>query len=247
MNWIDWLKNRYVQTVAAFVIGGFAGVAFYPTKTIEERVYEETKEHYESVLEETKKTHSEESSKLQEQLTQSEQSSKEFKEEVSRNISSLKTENSELRQSQKRRKFKLIKPDGTIIEKEYEESQSSEVTSVVTEVREEFNRKVSSIENKWKTIHQERVKELKKQFEEELAKKETQIIEKEKIVEKEKITTINEKKFRVESGVTTDKTLYVYSSYPLWGPFTVGGGFSAGGSTSNIDFGEARVGVGISF
>ena len=242
------LKNKYSQLVLAFILGGFIAYAFYPTKTVEERVYEETKERFESVLEETKKTYEAEKKKIQEELSQTEKSSKEYREVVSKKIQSLTTENRELRKSQKKSKFKLIKPDGTIIEKEYEESQSEEISSIVTEVREEFNRKVSSIEDKWKTIHKTRIEELKKKFQEELEKKETQVVVNEKIVEKEKKTKVNEKKWRPEIGVTTDKNLYIHTTYPLWGPIFVGGGVSASGTdASNLDFGDGRIGLGIQF
>lgn len=242
------LKNRYIQLVIAFVVGGFIAYSFYPTKSIEERIYEETKERFESTLEETRSVHEKQQKKLEDRLTQEEQSSKEYREEVSRRVQSLTTENRELRQSQKKKRFKIVKPDGTIIEREYEESQSSEVSSVVTEVREEFDRKVSSIESKWKKIHRTRVEQLKKEFEEELSKKETKVIVKEKIVEKEKIVKVNEKKWRPEIGVTTDKNLYIHTTYPLWGPIFIGGGVSAGGTDmSDLNFGDGRVGVGIQF
>lgn len=248
MNPVALLKNRYAQLVAAFVVGGFVAYSFYPTKTLEERIYKETQERYESVLEETRNIYEKQKQELVQRLQYEENSSKEFREETSKKLESLTVENRELRQSQKKQKFKLIKPDGTIIEKEYEASQSEEVSSVVTEVRAEFDRKVASIEDKWKKIHRERVERLQKEFEEELSKKETAVVEKEVIVEKEKTVKVSEKKWRPEVGVTTDKNIYVHTTYPLWGPIFIGGGVSVGGTgVSNLDFGDARVGVGIQF
>lgn len=244
---MKWLKNRYVQISAAFVIGGFLGYTFYPTKSIEERIRVEVNEEYKSTLELYHSAYQSTNEKLQEQLTETEKSSKEFKEETNKKVNILTTENRQLKQKVKKRKFKLIKPDGTIIEREFEESDTQETSSVVTSIKEEFTRKVSQIESKWKKIHVDRIKALKTKFEEELKKKETKTVIKEKIVEKEKIVKVNEKKFRPEIGINNDKDIYLHGTYPLWGPFFLGGGVSGGGSLDKVEFGDVRVGVGIEF
>lgn len=240
---IEWAKNRYVQIVVAFILGGFLGYTFYPTKTVEERSYEKAKEEFRSTIEENKQTFLEEKTKLLQQVQEEQKTSKQYKEEVNKKLTSLTTENRRLKQKVRKKKFKLVKPDGTIVEKEFEETDTDETSSVVTSIKEEFTRKVSAIETRWKKIHTKRVKELKAKFREELKKKKTETVIKEKVVTKEKIVKVNDKKLRPELGFNSDKKIYTHLSYPLWGPFILGGGFDF----DKDSFGPARLGVGIEF
>lgn len=241
---MKYLENRYVQLALAFIIGGALSALFYVPKTTETRekieILETKKVELERELDETRTN----LRQTRESLDQTVSEYKTFEEETSEKIESLRVENSKLVQSNKRKRFKLVKPDGTIIEKEYEESQSEEVTSVVTEVRKEFDTKVKSIESKWERIHKERVTKIVEEYERRLKEKKTEIVEKEVIVEREKIVKVNEKKLRTEAGYTSDKKVYGHISYPVWGPFFLGGGAA---STTDFQESEARVGIGLSW
>ena len=241
---LQFLKNKWVQLVLAFVIGAGIGVILYPSKTTEfrEKIHtlEETVKVKEKYLEENKGL----LTKITQQLEEERNSLKDFKEDTSIKIESLRTENSSLKRFAKRKKFRIVKPDGTIIEKEFEETSSEEVTSVVTEVRQEFDRKVRSIESKWKKIHKARVSEIKATYEKKLLEKDIEIRYVEKKVEREKIVQVNEKKLRTGLGYSTDNKIYTHFSYPFWGPVFVGGGFSADISGKEP---EARIGLGISW
>lgn len=241
----DLLKRREVQLVLALLLGITVGAIFYPTKRVEERVKIEVSERYELNISELKQERERLVSNYEERLDTEEKRYVEYQEEVSERMISLTTENRELKQSMKKKKFKLVKPDGTIIEREYEESQSEEVTSVVTEVRLEFDRKVASIEDKWKKVHQKRVGDLEKEYEAKVEKVRSEQKEKIVYVDKEKIVEVNSKKLRPEIGVNTDKEVYLHTTYSLWGPVFIGAGTSMNIETK--EFGDARVGVGIEF
>jgi hypothetical protein len=241
---MKYLKNRYVQLALAFIIGGALSALFYVPKTTETRekieILETSKIELERELDETRTNLRQTRENLDK--TTSEFSS--FEQETSQKIESLRVENSKLIQSSKRKRLKLVKPDGTIVEKEYEESQSEEVTSVVTEIRQEFDTKVKSIEDKWKRIHKERVSKIVEDYEKRLKEKKTEVVTKEVIVEREKIVKVNEKKLRTEAGYTSEKKIYTHISYPVWGPFFLGGGAS---STTDFKEPEARIGIGLSW
>lgn len=236
----DWFK-----IASSLVIGGVIGVVFYPSKNITERETVKLRESYELKISEIQKTHSEESKQLSDKLLTQESQHKTIENEISKKVEILTQENSSLKQSSKKQKFKLIKPDGTIIEKEIQESNSEQVTSVVTKVREEFNQKVKSIEDKWKKVHEERVVEIKKQYDQEIKKVKSEQKVVEKVIEKEKIVEINKKKLRSEVGVSyRDGVLgYVHMSYPVAGPIFIGGGVSG----NQTKFGDIRLGAGIDF
>lgn len=223
----DLLKKKSTQLVLALLLGVTVGALFYPTKSI--------KEKYELQIKELKKESSTKIAELEESLESSEEENREYQEETRRTMSELRTENRELRKSMKRKKFKLVKPDGTIIEKEYEESQSEEISSVVTEIREEFDQKVSSIESRWKKVHLERVSKLREQHESEIKK-----IRSEK---KERVVEVNKKKLRPEIGINTNLDAYFHMTYSLWGPVFIGGGASV--NPQDGQFGEARFGLGL--
>lgn len=237
------LKKRWVQITLAALLGITIGALFYPTKQIEERTRKEVAEQYELELKELKTSNKTLEQSYTAKLKFKTEALAKYKEETSSKLRTLTTENRELHKSMKRRRFKLIKPDGTIIEKEYEESQTDEVTSVVTEIREEFNRKVSSIESRWKSVHQKRVKSLKEEYEKKLSivKKEQKV--KTVYVEKEKIVKINPKSLRPEVGLTLDKAQYFHVTYSLWGPVFIGGGIT--GDVEARRFDDVRLGAGI--
>jgi hypothetical protein len=237
----DWFK----MTIS-LLLGGVVGVVFYPSKSITERETSKLKETYELKIQEIQRTYAEESKSLSEKLSTQESESRTREFELSKRVESLTQENKSLKQSSKKQKFKLVKPDGTIIEKELEQSNSEEISSTVTSIKEEFNHKIKSIEEKWKKVHEERIVELKKKFDQDIekAKSEQKVVE--KIVEKEKIVEVNKKKLRPEVGAAYNKEDlmgYFHLSYPVAGPVFIGGGVSG----NKTKLGEVQLGVGLEF
>lgn len=236
------LSNRWVQLILALLIGVIVGALFYPTKTIEERVKRETALEYESRINSLKESYESKQKVIQDNLKKEQESFRSYKSETSSKIAKLTEENRRLTESSKRQRFKLVKPDGTIIEKEYEENNREEVTSIVTEIRQEFKEKIEETEQKWKKAYKERLVSIKEKLDKrEALLKEEHRKEIEKL-EKERIVKVNEKKFRVAAGYTTDKDVRVQGGYTLWGPFSI---------ESGIDYREGEVegflGVGFGF
>lgn len=218
------VQKRWVQILLALFLGVTVGAVFYPTKTIEERVEKETSKKYELKITELKEQHSEKQSELQTKLEQEQGSLKSYKKDTTEKITSLTRENRKLKESSKRKRFKLVKPDGTIVEKEYEETNREEVTSIVTEVRKEFNEKIAQTEQRWKKVYRERLVKIKEKVDTKIANlKEEHRLEVEKL-KKERIVKVNEKKLRVGGGYTTDKDVRVIGGYKLWGPFSIESG-----------------------
>lgn len=241
---MDQLKEKWwAVAIAAFIIGGTLGYAFFPTKSIEEKIRVEESLKRSTAIQKIEEASNARIENINSQLAETQRMAKTYKEETTKKLQSIITENTKLKNKWNKRKFKLIKPDGTVIEKEFEESETDKTSTVVTEVREEFNRKVSSIEKKWKKIHVKRMKQVKEHYEKKLSEKKTEVIVKENIVVKEKKVEINKKKLRTEIGINNDLTPYVHTSYDLWGPFFIGGGISG----TQKKFGDVRLGVGFQF
>ena len=138
---MEYLKNRYVQLALVLILGIGIGSIFKDTRTVETKIRKEVTEKYEKQITQTSDKHKSEVSTLSSKLREEEGSHKEFKEENSKKIHKLTTENRSLRQKVKKQKYKIVKPDGTIIEKEYEESDTQQTSTIVTEIKEEFTRK----------------------------------------------------------------------------------------------------------
>jgi hypothetical protein len=212
---IDLIKsNQLIQFTLVFLLGITAGTIFYPSKKIEERVSQK----YESEIKSLKEVHSKELQESQELFLKTAQDFKIYHDESERKISKLTTEVKTLQSKRKTAYYKLVKPDGTIDIKKFTESEVNESSKVVTEIQEEFKQKITSIENKWKTIHKERVTKLAREFDskEESYKKEISELK------KEKITDINPKKFGIEAGILSNKDYYGHATMDFWGPIFVG-------------------------
>ena len=207
-------ENKWLQ----FLLVGLAGVAigalFYPTKRIEESL---TKKHQEEIRLLNEK-HEKSLEQSQELYLETAAKFKSYYDESEKKITSLTTQVTTLKSKQKTAYYKVVRPDGTIEIKKYSESEVDESTKVISQIQEEFKQKVESIEQKWSSIHKERIVEIEKEYSqrEQAYKKEIQELKQTKVVE------INQKKFGIEAGILFDRTPYGHVTYDLFGPVFVG-------------------------
>jgi hypothetical protein len=229
------LQRQDVRYILTLLAGITVGALFYPTKHIETTVSQK----YESEIASLKDVHQKE---LQEKDVEIKliSESKQYKEESDLKISKLTTEVKTLQSKQKTQYYKIVRPDGTIEIKKFTESEVNESSVVVTQIQEEFKKKVDEIENKWSSIHTERVTKLQKDFDSKEQEYQKQITE----LKKTQVVDINKKSFSVEAGVLTNSNLYGHATMDLWGPFMVGlhGETSRSGTNSSIG-----AGVGLRF
>lgn len=214
MNFIELLKNEYIRGALILVVGITIGVIFYPSKRIEEKL---STTHQEEIVK-LKEQHSKEVQKLSQELDVQVKENKELHITTEKKINSLTSQVSELKSKQKVSTYKLVKPDGTIEERTFSESEVDQSTKTVTKIQEEFKQKVDSIESKWSKIHEQRVSELKKEFDSKEQEYKKQI----DTLEKSRVVTTNEKKFGVEIGVKTNKDYYGHATMDVWGPTFIG-------------------------
>ena len=111
--------------------------------------------------------------------------------------------------------LKIVKPDGTIVEKTYKKTETEQISQITTAVRDEFNRKVKSIENKWKKVHAERLTKVKNEFDLKIKEKEKEIYE----LKKSRVVEINKRNFGISTGFLSNKNYYTGVSYDIYGPF----------------------------
>jgi hypothetical protein len=204
------LNNSVVRYTLILVAGIAIGAIFYPSKSItreEQRKYEREIEKLKIQKEVTEKI-------FEKKLDEESKSHKKYKEETEKKVSVLREENYKLKQKVSEKKFRIVKPDGTIIEKWFKDSEIEQTSSIVTNIKLEFNRKVKSIENKWKKVHEERVVKIKEEFDQKIKEKDHIIAS----LKKKETIKINERKFGVAVGRMSDEDYYTNISYDIAGP-----------------------------
>ena len=207
-------QNQGVRYVLVLLLGVTIGAIFYPTKKIEEKITQK----YEQQITKLKEEHSKEMASTKEEYQSQAKVTLTKLEETEKKIQTLIVQVRDLKTKMKTAKYKIIRPDGTIEEKEFTESESEESTKVITQIQEEFKTKVSQIEEKWSEIHKQRVIELTKEFD----KKESEYQHTIASLEKTKTVSINEKKFGIEAGYLSNKDYYGHATMDLWGPIFIG-------------------------
>lgn len=225
-------KNKFFYPVVCLLVGMAIGAIFYPSKSI---TREETA-RYESKIERLEQENKETVSNFKANLLMQEKVFKEEKKELTNKVTSLRTENTRLKQKTKERIVKIVTPDGTIREEIVRESDTEVVSQIVTDIKQEFTEKVSSIESRWKTVHERRVRSIKENYEKKLAEKQHVIDE----YSKKETIKINERKFGVSLGYTTDDSFYSNISYTIFGPFFID--FNV---TTDREFRDKSLGAGI--
>lgn len=231
------LENPVARYTLVLLLGVTIGAIFYPTKKIEEKITSK----YEQQISSLKEEHSKEMSKVTEEYKEQLKTSSTRLEETERKVQTLTIQIRDLKTKQKTAKYKIVRPDGTIEEKEFTESETEESTKLISQIQEEFKTKVAQIEEKWSDIHRQRVSEIKKDFD----KKETEYQKTIASLEKEKKVTVNEKRFGIEAGIMSDKNYYGHATMDLWGPVFIGvhGTVGAKDNTDN----SLGAGIGLRF
>jgi len=136
------LQNKYIQWILILLIGIGIGAIFYPTKTIRE----EEQQKYERELQKVTEQHQTEIKQITEKHNTELAVVKTQLEEINRTVNILREENYHLMQKVEEGTLRIVKPDGTIVEKTYKKTETEQITKITTEIQDEFNRKVKSIE-----------------------------------------------------------------------------------------------------
>lgn len=232
----DLWKNIWIRYVVILLIGMGIGAVFYPSKsTVSEDIYKYKEEI--SRLEQEKVNIQKEYVDL---FNRSEKENKEYRERATHQIISLRAENYKLKSKVKESKFKLVKPDGTIEERWFKESETDVVSSVVTKIRSEFDQKIVSIENKWKKVHEQRTQKIRSDYEKKIAEfksKESSTISKKKV-------DTNKRSFGLSLGITSEKDYFSSATYDIYGPFFLDLHL---GSDRQFQDKEVGIGLGIRF
>jgi hypothetical protein len=208
-------QNRYVQLVIVGLTCFGMAFLFKPSTTTETEVIEKHEQEIERLNVEIAsllKSHVE-------IVAEKESEFKKLQVETEKTVKSLKSENSSLKQKIKTRIVKIIKPDGTIVEESVSESDTESTSLIITQVQEEFKQKITEVEERWKSIHEQRVSTLQQNYE----KKEQEYQKTIDELHSKTVVKVNEKKLGLEAGYTVKKSIYGHMTYDFANPFFLGG------------------------
>ncbi len=209
LNKWPWLK--YVLTL---VVGVAIGAILYPTKRIEERL--ETQHRAEIVK--LTDLHKEERQKLVLEINKSWAAQEELKVEFNKTISSLKTQIKEFESKSHSVYSKIIRPDGTVEINRIKDSYSKEISKLTEELTEKYKMELAQT----KKEHAEELEKSSLETQMLLTKKDQEyslIIDQ---LKSSKITSINEKRFVLEAGLSSSTRPYGHFTAGLFGPVVVG-------------------------
>lgn len=204
------LNNRYAQLVLVLILGISIGAVFYPTKTIREEEHQK----YQRELKQVEEKHVKITNDVKDKYNAEIKSMKSTVDETTRTVNVLRQENHQLRAKTDEGTLRIVRPDGTIIEKTYKKTETEQISKITTSIKDEFTRKVKSIESKWMNIHKERISKIKKDFDLKIETKEKEIFE----LHKKKVVEINKRNFGIAAGFLTNKNYYSGIDYTIFGP-----------------------------
>ena len=224
--WQNERTRSIILILIALLLGVVTTIIVYPTKQIKEEAYRELREQVEQ---ETKAIYAKKEEELNERfksevnsLTSQLEKSVQDQSTLQKKVSSLSTENTQLKQKRRVETIIVKKPDGTeethIVDVTDTESISSKHEQQISELNETHKKEVKELETK----HQEQLvaeqsKSQKKvdEVSQELTKSRQTIEELEKT---SKTITTNLRSFGVGAGYTTDRNYSGEVSYQFWGP-----------------------------
>lgn len=230
------LKKESVRYVIVLIVGLALGAIFYPTSNLEEKLQKKYQEEVRSLI----VAHENERKSLREEINSVNKEYNLFREESDHKVNNLTFEIHNLQNKQKTSYYKLVKPDGTIEVKKFSESEINESSSMIAQIQEEFKTKIESIEQKWESIHKERVESIKRDF----LKKEEAYAKTIDELAKTKVVTKNEKSFGVEGGYTSKNQFFLHTTVDLFGPVYMG---IHGETDSTVNDSSIGLGLGIKF
>lgn len=212
---VQYIKdNAWARYVLLFVAGAAIGAIFYPSKTITKEVKVEDITRITQLQKELTNT----TKQYEEKLRQEQTESRKRETTLTKKITSLSTEVRVLKSKVKTSYYKLVKPDGTIEERKFTESEVDESTKVVKSIREEFTKKITEIENRWLSIHRDRVTKIEIAHMKEIDTYKERI---KKLEEYEHIE-INKRSTQFEVGFLSNKNYYLHITRDLFGPVFIG-------------------------
>lgn len=208
------LNNQYVRLGITLFVGITIGALFYPTKRIEEKISQQ----YQQQISQLNQQHATEVSSLNDKYTKSSQDYSALKSQTDQKIASLNLQITAANSSKKTTIYKIVKPDGTVIERVVSESDNSSSSETISQVQAEYQQKISDIQKQDQQVSDQKIADMQKTFD----SKEQTYQQTIASYQEQKTVSVNQKRFSLEGGILTNSYYYGHTTMDLWGPMFIG-------------------------
>jgi BMFP domain-containing protein YqiC len=215
------MNNRIIQWIICVAIGIAVGVVFNPSKKEYETKIQEMTQTYEKQIQIIQDETAVKVEQLIQQASNTESSYKQTIAELDKKIVSISQENTQLKQTSKVVTYKIVKPDGTIIETSSTTTTNEVISQISKQMDEQLNKKIAETETKYKQQYESQLKTSTEQYQASLKTIQTEYdLKIQKLID-QKIVVTNEKKLGVALGIQSDSKAFLNASYDIWGPVFV--------------------------
>lgn len=208
------MNNVWVRYILILLLGITVGAVFYPTKRIDEKISQK----YEQQISTMKEQHNTELKEVQESLIKSEQQTAQVQTDSEQKIFTLTTQISELKSKKKQTTYKIIKPDGTVIERTTSEEDVDNTSSTVIQAQQEYQIKIDSLTTQLKQESDQKITKIQSDF----TVKEAAYQQTISSLQSSKTVSVNQKQFGLEGGMLTNRDYYGHITMDVWGPMFIG-------------------------
>ena len=208
------LQNRYAQLVVVCAAGALIAILVTPSSQTTESI----KQEYQQIMDKKVQEQKDITTAVTKNLDEMNQKYKSLNEQYTSKVSELTSTIASMSSHKTEIRYKITKPDGTIEERSFFESEDTASTQMVSELKSDYEHKLEQAESTLNEKHSQEVTQIKNTYSLQIAELKTTI----STLEKEKSVTVNPKKWGAELGVTSAMTAYLHTSYVFWGPVYVG-------------------------
>lgn len=215
------INNKFVQWIICLSIGIAVGIIFNPSKKEYENKILEVTQNYEKQIETIQNETATKVEQLIQQASNTESSYKVQIAELDKKIIKISQENTQLKQTSKVVTYKIVKPDGTIIETSSTTTTNEVISQISKQMDEQLNKKIAETETKYKEQYESKLQTTTEQYQQQLKTLQAEYdLKIQKLVDQKTVIT-NEKKLGLALGIQSDSKAFLNASYDFWGPFFV--------------------------
>lgn len=208
------LNNKYVQLGAAVLAGALITALLYPSSQTTESIRQE----YQTLMDKKVQEQKDITTAVTKNLDEMSQKNKTLSDQYTSKVSELQQTISQMSSHRTEITYKITRPDGTIEERRYFESEDTASTQMITELKSDYERRIQQVESDLQQKHSQELAQTTTRYSLQIAELNKTISK----LEKETTVTINPKKWGFELGATSDMTAYLHTSYVFWGPMYIG-------------------------
>ena len=133
-------------------------------------------------------------------------------------VASLNEQVSSLQSNKSTTHYKLIKPDGTVEEKDTTDDTSDSTSETVASVQQEYVQKIATLTQQMQTTSDQKVQALQATYDSQIKTYQQTISS----LQETKTETINAKHYGIEAGALTGGSYFVHADADVVGPIFLG-------------------------